>query len=80
LAWQLHLRPEKGNKNLRRRKADMLKFMERLDRMMAAATFAQANLHTAALEILHTRPKEENRKRTQVPLRRSQENRPRMRM
>ena len=58
----------------------MLKFMERLDRMMAAATFAQANLHATAREIMHTRPKEERRKRTQVPLRPSHENRPRMRM
>jgi hypothetical protein len=58
----------------------MLKFLERLDKMMVAITFAQANLHATALEILHTRTKEEKRKRHQVPLRRSQENRPQMRM
>lgn len=58
----------------------MLKFLERLDRMMAAATFAQANLHTAAREIMHTRPKERKRKRAKTPLRPSQENRPQMRM
>jgi len=58
----------------------MLKFMERFDKMMVAITFAQANLHPTAFEILHTRTKKEKRERAQAPLRHSQENRPRMRM
>jgi len=57
----------------------MLRFMERFDRMMAAAAFAQANLHTTARKILYSRPEMEKRRRTEAPLRSSQENRPRLR-
>ena len=58
----------------------MLKYMERFDRVMAAATFAQANLHVTALELLQARLKEEKRKRMQAPLRPRQEKRLRLRM
>ena len=35
----------------------MFKFRETFDRLMAAITFAQANEHEIALDIMHDRPK-----------------------
>ena len=56
----------------------MLKFLEKFDRMMAAAAFAEANLHETALEMLHERSKTEKRKRAAVRPRSKQEERPRL--
>jgi len=58
----------------------MFKFKETFDRMMAAITFAEANEHELALDIMHDRPEKESRKRVDVQIRRSEENRPQMRI
>jgi hypothetical protein len=58
----------------------MFKFKETFDRLMAAITFAQANEHEIALDIMHDRPKRESRKRVDVQIRRSEETRPQMRI
>ena len=57
----------------------MFKFKETFDRLMAAITFAQANEHEIALDIMHDRPERESRKRADVHIRRSEETRPEMR-
>jgi len=56
----------------------MFKFKEAFDRLMAAITFAEANEHETALDIMHDRPERESRKRPDV--RRSEETRPEMRI
>ena len=56
----------------------MFKFKEAFDRLMAAITFAQANEHEIALDIMHDRPERESRKRVDDQIRRSQETRPEM--
>jgi len=58
----------------------MFKFKETFDRMMSAITFAEANEHELALDIMHDRPEKESRKRVDVQIRRSEENRPQMRI
>ena len=58
----------------------MFKFKETFDRLMAAITFAQANEHEIALDIMHDRPESRSRKRTDVQIRRSEETRPDMRI
>ena len=57
----------------------MFKFKETFDRLMAAITFAEANEHEIALDILHDRPKKESRKRTDARIRPREETRPEMR-
>ncbi|MEJ2657986.1 MAG: hypothetical protein P8012_12460 [Desulfobacterales bacterium] len=58
----------------------MFKFKETFDRLMAAVTFAQANEHDTALDIMHDRPEIERRKKTEDRIRRSEETRPEIRM
>ena len=58
----------------------MLKFKEIFDRWMMAITFAEANEHETALDILHDRPEKETRKRIDTRIRRSQETRPQLRI
>lgn len=58
----------------------MFKFKETFDRLMAAITFAQANEHEIALDIMHDRPEKEGRKRSDVSIRPSEETRPQMRI
>jgi len=58
----------------------MFKFKETFDRLMAAITFAQANEHEIALDIMHDRPERDSRKRVDVHIRRSEETRPQMRI
>ena len=57
----------------------MFKFKETFDRLMAAITFAEANEHELALDIMHDRPEEESRKKVDAQIRRSEETRPQMR-
>jgi len=47
---------------------------------MAAITFAQANEHEIALDIMHGRPEKERRKKAEDRVRRSEETRPEMRI
>ena len=58
----------------------MFKFKETFDRLMAAITFAQANEHEIALDIMHDRPERESRKKADAHIRRSEETRPEMRI
>ena len=58
----------------------MFKFRETFDRLMAAITFAQANEHEVALDIMHDRPEREQRRKTEDRVRRSEDTRPEMRM
>jgi hypothetical protein len=58
----------------------MFKFREAFDRLMAAVTFAEANEHDLALDIMHDRPERDSRKRIDADIRRSEETRPQMRM
>jgi hypothetical protein len=58
----------------------MFKFKETFDRLMAAITFAQANEHEIALDIMHDRPESESRKRSDVQIRPREETRPDMRI
>jgi hypothetical protein len=58
----------------------MFKFKKTFDRLMAAITFAEANEHETALDIMHDRPEKESRKRTDARIRRSEETRPEMRV
>lgn len=58
----------------------MFKFRETFDRLMAAITFAQANEHEIALDIMHDRPERELRRKTEDRVRRSEDTRPEMRM
>jgi hypothetical protein len=57
----------------------MFKFRETFDRVMAAITFAQANEHEIALDIVHDRPERERRRKTEDRVRRSVDSRPEMR-
>jgi hypothetical protein len=57
----------------------MFKFRETFDRLMAAITFAQANEHELALDIMHDRPEKKSRKKVEVDIRSSEETRPQMR-
>ena len=63
-----------------RRNSAMFKFKETFDRLMAAITFAQANEHEIALDIMHDRPERDSRKRVDADIRRSEETRPQMRI
>jgi hypothetical protein len=56
----------------------MLKFKETFDRWMKAITFAEANEHELALDILHDRPERKVRKRVDTQIRRDEETRPQM--
>jgi hypothetical protein len=58
----------------------MFKFRETFDRLMAAITFAQANEHEIALDIMHDRPEREHRSKDEDRVRRSEETRPEMRI
>ena len=70
----------KGRKQIRQRRGSaMFKFKETFDRLMAAITFAQANEHEIALDIMHDRPERGSRKRVDADIRRSEETRPQMR-
>jgi hypothetical protein len=62
-----------------RRNLAMFKFRETFDRLMAAITFAQANEHEIALDIMHDRPEREHRRKAEDRVRRSEETRPGMR-
>ena len=57
----------------------MFKFREYFDRLMAAITFAEANEHEMALDIMHDRPESESRRKAEDRVRRSEETRPEMR-
>ena len=71
----------KGKKQIaQRRDSAMFKFKETFDRLMSAITFAQANEHEIALDIMHDRPEMDSRKRVDVQIRRSEETRPQMRV
>jgi hypothetical protein len=58
----------------------MFKFKETFDRLMVAITFAEANEHELALDIMHDRPEEGSRKKVDAQIRRSEETRPQMRI
>ena len=58
----------------------MFKFKEAFDRLMAAITFAQANEHETALDIMHDRPEKERRRKAEDRVRRSEETRPELRI
>ena len=58
----------------------MFKFKEVFDRFMVAITFAEANEHEIALDVLHDRPERDSRKRVDTHIRRSEEIRPQMRI
>ena len=47
---------------------------------MAAITFAEANEHEMALDIMHDRPESESRRKAEDRVRRSEETRPEMRI
>ena len=51
-----------------------------VDRWMAAITFAQADEHGTALDILHDTPEREKRKRTEIRTPQREEKRPELRM
>ena len=71
----------KGKKQIRqRRDSAMFKFKETFDRLMAAVTFAQANEHEIALDIMHDRPEKERRRKAEDRVRPSEETRPQMRI
>ena len=57
----------------------MLKLIEQFDRMMVAVTFAEANAHGIALNILQERQKNARRKK-ELPIRQNREVRPQMRV
>jgi hypothetical protein len=70
----------KDKKQIRpRRDSAMFKFKETFDRLMAAITFAQANEHEIALDIMHDRPERDSRKSVDAHIRPSEETRPQMR-
>ena len=58
----------------------MFKFKETFDRLMAAITFAQANEHEIALDIMHDRPERERRTKAEDRVRRSEETRSELRI
>ena len=58
----------------------MFKFKETFDRLMVAITFAEANEHETALDILHGRPEKKRQKQTHIRIRNSEETRPQMRI
>ena len=58
----------------------MFKFKETFDRLMAAITFAQANEHETALDIMHDRPERKLGRTVEDRVRRSEETRPEMRI
>ena len=58
----------------------MFNFKEIFDRWMTAITFAEANEHELALDILHDRPEKEVRKKVDARIRRDEEKRPQMRV
>jgi len=58
----------------------MFKFKETFDRLMAAVTFAQANEHEIALDIMHDRPEKERRRKAEDRVRRSEETRSELRI
>ena len=58
----------------------MFKFKETFDRLMAAITFAQANEHEIALDIMHDRPEKRNLKWLHVKPRNIKEPRPQIRI
>ena len=71
----------KGKKQIaQRRDSAMFKFKEAFDRLMAAITFAEANEHELALDIMHDRPERENRERVDVHIRPREETRPQLRI
>jgi hypothetical protein len=71
----------KGKKQIaQRRDLAMFKFKETFDRLMVAITFAQANEHELALDVLHDRPERDSRKRVDAHIRPSEETRPQMRI
>jgi len=67
-------------KNRTKEDSFMFKFKETFDRLMATITFAEANEHEIALDILHDRPEKKRRKRDYVHIRSSEEVRPQVRM
>ena len=58
----------------------MFKFKETFDRLMAAITFAEADEHGTALDIMHDKPEKRSRKRTDIRIRTREDNRPNMRV
>ena len=58
----------------------MFNLKENFDRWMKAITFAEANEHETALDILYDRPEREIRKKADARIRRDEEARPQMRM
>jgi len=70
----------KWKKNRTKEDSFMFKFKETFNRLMATITFAEANEHEIALDILHDRPEKKRRKRDHVHIRPSEEVRPQVRM
>ena len=58
----------------------MFNFKETFARLMAAITFAQANEHEIALDIMHDRPERERRTKAEDRVHRIEETRPQMRI
>jgi hypothetical protein len=58
----------------------MFKFKEFFDRLMAAITFAEADEHEMALDIMYDRPESESRRKAENRVRRNEETRPEMRI
>ena len=58
----------------------MFKFKETFDRLMAAISFAEANEHETALDIMHDRPERDSRTKAEDRVRRSEETRPELRI
>ncbi len=79
LAYSLLFQLTIINKKVKRRSSGMLKLIEQFDRMMVAVTFAEANAHGIALNILQERQKNARRKK-ELPIRQNREVRPQMRV
>jgi hypothetical protein len=58
----------------------MFRFKEAVDRLMTVITFAEANEHKTALDILNEKPKKKIRKRTVSRSHRREDSRPTLRV
>jgi hypothetical protein len=57
----------------------MFKLREKLDRIMVAITFSEANEHDLAAEFMQERVQSEQQKRTEAQIQRRDESRPQLR-